>query len=70
MYIRLEDKIDMFEVSGYSLVTMLSEVGGFFSVIFNASQMFVYFLAKDMFWGSLIEVLFRTKHPKGKLDKS
>ena len=70
MYIRLEDKIDMFEVSGYSLVSMLSEVGGFFSIMFAVSQMFVYLFAKDRFFGSLIEILFRTKQPNGKLDKS
>ena len=62
MYIRMEDKLDMFEVSGYSLVTMLSEVGGFLSIIYSASRLCVSFLAKDRFYGSLIGIMFRTQN--------
>ena len=53
MYIRLGENMEMFEVSGYSLATMLSEVGGLFSLVFTGSQVLVIFLAKDRFYGNL-----------------
>ena len=53
IYIRLGENIEMFEVSGYTLVTMLSEVGGLFSLVFTGSRVLVFFLAKDRFYGSL-----------------
>ena len=51
----------MFELSGYTLTAMISEVGGFFSILFAVSSSSVYFFAKDEFWGSLIQALFRIK---------
>ena len=61
VYIRLDGRVDMFEMSGVSLPAMLSQVGGFFSIVFTFGRIVVYFFAKDRFWGSLIEILFRIK---------
>ena len=69
IFIRLEDRVDMFELSGNSLPAMISSVGGFFSVIFGVAKVIVYIFARHEFWGNLAESLLRTK-PASATDQS
>ena len=61
IYIRLDDRVDMFEVQGMHLTSLLEDMGGFYSFIYDISIFIVCYTAQDEFWASLIEALFRTK---------
>ena len=59
--ISLDEKVDIFEVSGLTLVALISELGGFLSAVYGFGKVFVYLFARDEFWGSLIKGVYRTK---------
>ena len=61
IFIRLENKIDYAESSGYTLAQMLSDVGGLASILYASARVTTRFFSEDLFFGSLIEVLFRLK---------
>ncbi len=61
IHLKLEDRLDMFEVSSYTVSEMIEEMGGFYSLIFDIVIVLVGIISQEEFWGSLIEALFRTK---------
>ena len=61
VYVRLENRIDLYESSGYTLPTMLSEIGGLASLLFYFSKYSSRFLSRDKLFGALIEALYRIK---------
>ena len=61
VYIRLENRIDMYESSGYTLTTMLSDVGGFATLLYAFARIGSTLIAKEMLLGSLIMKLFRVR---------
>lgn len=60
VYIRLDTQVDMYESFGYSLATMLSEIGGLASIVYAFAQILVFFVARNWFIGSLIQIMFRS----------
>ena len=61
IFIRLENRIDMYESSGYTFTMMLSEAGGLASLLYAFCRFTTIRFGKDMLLGSLIQVLFRSK---------
>lgn len=61
VYIRLENVIDIYESSGYSVVDMLSEVGGLVAALYSIARVITQYFARNTLVGSLIEILFRVK---------
>ena len=66
VYIRLEDKIDFLVIEHYSLVKLLTELGGFASFLFGLSQILALKVAKNWFIDALTEKLFRVRDSKFK----
>ena len=51
----------MFETVGYTLTTLLSEVGGLASFLYAFARFTARYFAREGLLGSLIQVLFRLK---------
>ena len=52
--IRLENVIDVYEHSAYSVADMLSEVGGLVACLYSIARLITRYFAKDTLIGSLI----------------
>ena len=61
VYIRIEDKLDFLVIEQYSMVKLLSELGGLASILFGLSRILTQKVAKNWFIGELIEKLFRVR---------
>ena len=63
VYIRIEDKVTWLEASGYSLIMMLSEIGGLASFCYAFSRVCTRKIARNWFIGTMIQQLFRVRSP-------
>ena len=61
LFVRIEDKIDFIVVEQYSLVKLLTELGGIASFLFGASRLLTHKVSRNWFIGALTSTLFRVR---------
>ena len=61
LFVRIEDKMDFIVVEQYSLVKLLTELGGIASFLFGASRLLTQKVSRNWFIGALTATLFRVR---------
>ena len=61
LFVRIEDKMDFIVVEQYSLVKLLTELGGIASFLFGASRLLTHKVSRNWFIGALTSTLFRVR---------
>ena len=71
LYIRIGDKLDYIVVEGYSMLELITEIGGLASFVYGISRILSREVARSWLIGSLSKELFRSKETKdSKLTKN
>ena len=61
IYVRIEDKLDYIVVEQYTLVKLLTELGGIASFLFGVSRLLTHKVSRNWFIGALTSTLFRLR---------